>query len=452
MMNGRMSRREFIALAGVGAAVMSVPGLFAADRRKPNVIVILSDDHGYGAIGCQGCRDIPTPNIDSIARNGVRCTNGYVTCPVCSPTRAGLLTGRYQQRFGHEDNPGPPGVSAKDFGLPSDEKTVADYMKAQGYATGMVGKWHLGHKPECNPTKRGFDEFFGFLTGAHSYTNPGVGTAEPILRGTEEVDEKEYLTDAFGREAISFIDRHKEKPFFLYLAFNAVHAPLQAAKRYEDEFTQFKNPDKRKYAAMLTAMDEQIGRVLAKVREAGLEEDTLIFFLGDNGGYRLAGFAPNAPLSGFKGDTFEGGVRIPFIVQWKGKLPAGKTYDKPVISLDILPTAVTVAGGKPGANVEGVNLLPFLKGEKTDLPHDALYWQYDKQSAIRSGDWKLVMHDERGIRLYNLADDPGEAKNLADEDLEKVAELTAAWDKWNAKNKKPMWGCGTHPEWEKNYW
>lgn len=439
MMNGRMSRREFIALAGVGAAVMSVPGLFAADRRKPNVIVILSDDHGYGAIGCQGCRDIPTPNIDSIARNGVRCTNGYVTCPVCSPTRAGLLTGRYQQRFGHEDNPGPPGVSAKDFGLPSDEKTVADYMKAQGYATGMVGKWHLGHKPECNPTKRGFDEFFGFLTGAHSYTNPGVGTAEPILRGTEEVDEKEYLTDAFGREAISFIDRHKEKPFFLYLAFNAVHAPLQAAKRYEDEFTQFKNPDKRKYAAMLTAMDEQIGRVLAKVREAGLEEDTLIFFLGDNGGYRLAGFAPNAPLSGFKGDTFEGGVRIPFIVQWKGKLPAGKTYDKPVISLDVLPTAVTVAGGKPGANVDGVNILPFLKGEEKGVPHDRLFWRWIDKYGARVGDWKLVQNGDGKELLFNLADDIGETTDLSAANPDKLKQLKAAYKDWDTKNIPPKW-------------
>ncbi|MBP6963980.1 MAG: sulfatase-like hydrolase/transferase [Armatimonadetes bacterium] len=441
MMNGRMSRREFIALAGMGAAAMSVPvpGLFAADRRKPNVIVILSDDHGYGAIGCQGCRDIPTPNIDSIAKKGVRCTNGYVTCPVCSPTRAGLNTGRYQQCFGHEDNPGPPNVCAPNFGLPLDEKTTADYMKAQGYATGMVGKWHLGHKPECNPTKRGFDEFFGFLTGAHSYTNPGVGTAEPILRGTEEVDEKEYLTDAFGREAISFIDRHKEKPFFLYLAFNAVHAPLQAAKRYEDEFTQFKNPDKRKYAAMLTAMDEQIGRVLAKVREAGLEKDTLIFFLGDNGGYRLAGFAPNAPLSGFKGDTFEGGVRIPFIVQWKGKLPAGKTYDKPVISLDVLPTAVTVAGGKPGANVDGVNILPFLKGEKKGVPHDRLFWRWIDKYGARVGDWKLVQNGDGKELLFNLADDIGETTDLSAANPDKLKQLKAAYKDWDTKNIPPKW-------------
>jgi arylsulfatase A-like enzyme len=303
----------------------------------------------------------------------------------------------------------------------------------------MVGKWHLGHRPECHPQKRGFDEFFGFLTGAHSYTDPGVGTLEPILRGTNEVDEKEYLTDAFGREALSFIDKHKEKPFFLYLAFNAVHHPLETPERYKDSFSQFKIPEKRKYATMLTAMDDAVGKVLAKVREAGLEEDTLIFFLGDNGGYRLPGLSPNVPLNGFKGDAFEGGIRIPYLVQWKGRIPAGKVYEKPVVSLDILPTAVTLAGGRPAANIEGVNLLPFLEGEKSAAPHDRLFWRMIDRSGARVGDWKLVRNGDGTEKLFNLADDIGETKDLAASNPEKMKELQAAYTKWNSKNIPPKW-------------
>lgn len=437
---GDLTRRDFLKAAGVVAAAMALPqSMFAADSRKPNVIVILSDDHGYSEIGLQGCKEVATPHIDSIGKAGVRFTNGYVSCPVCSPTRAGLMTGRYQQRFGHEDNPGPPGVCSPIFGLPLSEKTMADYMKAQGYATGMVGKWHLGHRAECHPQKRGFDEFFGFLTGAHSYTKSGVGTLEPILRGTEEVDEKEYLTDALGREAVSFIDRHKSKPFFLYLAFNAVHAPMEPPARYANDFQEFKNPQKRSYAAMLKAMDENVGKVLAKLKSSGLEEDTLIVFLGDNGGYRVAGMTPNAPLNGFKGDTLEGGVRVPFLMQWKGNIEAGKVYEKPVMSLDVLPTAVTVAGAKPADNVDGVNLLPYVSGKDTSAPHDRVFWRWIDKSGARVGDWKLVRNGDGTEKLFNLADDIGETKDLAASKPEKLKELQAAYKEWDAKNVTPKW-------------
>lgn len=434
------SRRQFLRVAGMATAAAAFPTrkLTAGERRKPNIIVILSDDHGYASISCQGC-EIPTPNIDSIATNGIRCTSGYVTCPVCSPTRAGLVTGRYQQRFGHEDNPGPPQVASPVFGLPESEKTIADYLKAEGYRTALIGKSHLGHRPACHPLRRGFDEFFGFLTGAHSYTDPGVGTPEPILRGYEEVDEKEYLTDAFAREAVSFIDRHKRSPFFLYLAFNAVHHPLEVPERYKDSFEQFKNPDKRKYAAMLTAMDEAVGRVLDKLRQEKLEEDTLIFFLGDNGGYRLTGFAPNAPLRGFKGDMFEGGVRVPFLVQWKGSLPSGRVYDKPVISLDILPTAMGAAGGRTSAKVEGVNLLPYLRGERAGRPHYAVFWRWIDRHAARVGDWKLVQNGDGEELLYHLVDDVAEQNNLAGSRPDKLDELRAAYKSWDSGNIPPKW-------------
>ncbi|MBM3496469.1 MAG: sulfatase, partial [Armatimonadetes bacterium] len=232
----QVTRRQLV-VGGAGAAALVLAGAVpAAASRKPNIVLIVADDLGYGDLGIQGCKDIPTPSIDSIGKDGARFTSGYVSCPVCSPTRAGLMTGRYQQRFGHEHNPGPQNDADASFGLAADEITLAERLKEAGYATGMVGKWHLGYKPESHPTKRGFDEFYGFLGGAHPYfVQAGAGQA-PILRGTDRADEKEYLTDAFGREAAVFIDRHKADPFFLYLPFNAVHAPLQAARKYTDRF------------------------------------------------------------------------------------------------------------------------------------------------------------------------------------------------------------------------
>ncbi len=435
------TRRRFLKLAGMSAAAMAMPGggAPAAERRKPNIIVILSDDHGYGAVGCQGFKLVPTPSMDAIARNGIRFTNGYVSCPICSPTRAGLLTGRYQQRFGHEDNPGPIPIASPNFGLPLSEKTMADYLKAEGYVTGMIGKSHLGHRPEFHPLKRGFDEFFGFLHGAHSYVDPGLNTVDPILRGTEKVDEKEYLTDALAREAVSFIERHKEKPFFLYLPFNAVHDPLEAPERYKDSFPGVEGPRAKIWAGQLKALDDGVGRVLAKVREAGLESDTLIFFLGDNGGYPLGNIAPNAPLTGNKGDTYEGGIRVPFMVQWKGKLPAGKVYDKPVISLDILPTAVRVAGGKVAANIEGVNLMPFLTGRSKGAPHDRLFWRVCERSGARVGDWKLVRNGDGTEKLFNLAEGIAERRDLAASHPDKLKELQDAYKEWDSKNVPPKW-------------
>jgi arylsulfatase A-like enzyme len=337
--------------------------------------------------------DVATPNMDSIAKNGVRFTDGYVSCPVCSPTRAGLVTGRYQQRFGHEHNPGPD-LDRKNWGLPLDQKTIAEYMKAEGYATGIVGKWHLGDNAQFHPNKRGFDEFFGFIGGAHPYLDPTLKSFNMIQRNGEPVDEKEHLTYAFGREAVSFIDRHKAEPFFLYLAFNAVHAPLQPPLRLANAFAEIKDPKRRAFAKLLSSMDDAVGSVLTKVREEGLEEDTLIIFLSDNGGPTIGTTSKNYPFKGFKSQVFEGGIRIPFMVQWKGHLPAGRIYDKPVISLDILPTAVAVAGGKVASNVEGVDLMPYLKGGRPGAPHDSLCWRYEQQSAIRMGDWKLARHEE----------------------------------------------------------
>src|SRR6185436_7808030 len=260
------------------------PSLRAAER-KPNILVILADDLGWGELSCQGfTNQIPTPNIDSIAKGGVRFTSGYVSGPYCSPTRAGFMTGRYQQRFGHEFNPGPAEAAVDNFGLSLQEKTIGDRFKAAGYATGWFGKSHLGYKPEFHPLKRGFDEYFGFLGGAHDYLDAVSDKNNPILRGTTPVDSIDYTTEAFAREAVKFIDKHKDEPWFCYLPFNAVHAPLQALDKYKERFAKVEDPRRKLFCSMLSAMDDAVGTVLAKIRENKQEENTLIIFFSDNGG------------------------------------------------------------------------------------------------------------------------------------------------------------------------
>ena len=443
----RHTGRVCASLAGAVLASAS----FAADApaAKPNILLIVGDDMGYADVGFQGCKDIPTPSLDALAASGVRFTSGYVTGPYCSPTRAGLLTGRYQTRFGHEFNP-----SGED-GLPLTETTLADRLKAAGYVTALVGKWHLGGTPELHPRKRGFEEFFGFLGGAHSYVE-----SAGVLRGTEQVKELDYTTDAFGREAAAFVERNKGRPWFLYLAFNAVHTPMQATEDRLAKFAGVADRQRRTYNAMMLAMDEAIGRVRAKVAEAGLEKDTLVLFISDNGGPTMPGVtvngARNDPLRGSKRTTLEGGIRVPFIVSWPGHVKPG-VFDRPVIQLDLHATALAAAGAeaKPERKIEGVNLLPFLDGTNTGAPHDALYWRFGEQMAIRAGDFKLVQYDlnadtrtggrNQGVtppRLYNLREDIGETRDLAVAMPEKVKELQSLWNAWNAGNVAPLWGGG----------
>ncbi len=432
----------------------------AQANAKPNILVILADDLGYGELGCQGfTQQIPTPNIDSIAKNGVRFTSGYVSGPYCSPTRAGFMTGRYQQRFGHEFNPGPAEAAVENFGLSLAEKTIGDRLKAAGYATGWFGKSHLGYKPPFHPLKRGFDEYFGFLGGAHSYLDAAGDKNNPIMRGTEPLPSITYTTEEFAREAVNFIGKHKAEPWFCYLPFNAVHAPLQAPDKYTARFSNVTDAKRRTYCAMESAIDDAIGTVLAKIRENGQEENTLIFFFADNGGPTPSTTSSNGPLRGFKAQTWEGGIRVPFMMQWKGKIPAGKVDDRPVIQLDIHPTALAAAGvaAPAEAKFDGVNLLPFVTGEKSGPPHEALYWRFGQQIALRAGDWKLVkgagmngMQAGRagkastdGAELYNVTADIGEKTNLAGKNPDKLKELAALWDQWNAGNIDAAWGPGT---------
>lgn len=434
-----------ISIRHILAFLLFVAAAQAAER-KPNILVIVGDDMGYADVGFHGCKDIPTPHLDALAASGVRFTNGYVTGPYCSPTRAGLLTGRYQTRFGHEFN--PSGAN----GLPLTEKTLADRLKAAGYATGLVGKWHLGAQPAMHPQRRGFDEFFGFLGGAHSFFDAGS-----ILRGTEPVKEMDYTTDAFGREAVSFIERHKAEPWFLYLAFNAVHTPMHATDDRLAKFSNIADKQRRTYAAMMLAMDDAIGAVRAKLAASGLEKDTLVTFISDNGGPTMVGVTVNGsrndPLRGSKRTTLEGGVRVPFVVSWPGHVKPG-VFAPPAIQLDLHSTALAAAGVdvRPEWKLDGVNLLPFLSGEKSGVPHAALYWRFGEQMAIRAGDFKLVRYDGnadtntgRGgpvtaAKLYNLAADMHEDKDLATAMPDKVKELETMWDEWDKANVAPLWG------------
>ena len=455
-----------------GAAASQVPPSGANERAgdsasRPNIIVILADDLGYADLGCQGSKEVVTPNIDSIAANGVRLAAGYVSAPQCCPSRAGLITGRYQNRFGFEANwPASAGGRA---GLPAGERTIADRLKAAGYVTGMIGKWHLGDREVMRPYRRGFDETFWHPNGGVLFPDKKTGFIGNLYRGAEPVQEKAYSTDAFGREACAFIDRHQREPFFLYLAFIPPHWPMQAKPEHLAQYAHIPDLHRRTMLGMMASLDENVGRVLDKLRETKLEENTLIFFLSDNGGptgrarpQPDADFeygqntSKNDPCRGVKGDLLEGGIRVPFMVQWKGRIPAGKTYDPPVISLDILPTALAAAGVEPQAawNLDGINLLPFLTGEKPGAPHATLYWRFrfppaqpaQYRWAIRQGDWKLVKNGREPVSLYDLSSDTSEMKNLADEQPARVAAMKAAYDQWDGQNKEPLWTDAPAPQ------
>ena len=435
----------------------------ATTTRKPNVIIIMGDDLGVCDVSMYGCKDIPTPNIDSIAAEGVKFTNGYVSAPVCSPSRAGLMTGRYQHRFGFEFNAGPlqRAVNDKEMGLPLTEITLAQAMKKAGYATGMIGKWHLGMQAKFHPTQRGFDEYFGFLFGANNYFDPKgpeAVTAEaggnegnqawprnplnPVYRNQTPIEENDYLTEAFARETVAYIDRHKSKPFFLYAPFNAPHTPLQATKKYVARFPHIKDKRRQVYAAMVSALDDAVGAILKKLRDNGLEKDTLVVFLSDNGCATYTGACTNDPLRYGKLTHFEGGFRVPFTMQFPAKLKGGMTYDKPISSLDLFPTLVALAGGELPKDrpYDGVNLMPFLTGKNKQGPHEVLCWRNGENAGVRKGNWKLFKGGDK-YWLYDLTKDQGEQQSVADKHPQVVEDLKKELQKWEAQMKAPLWPC-----------
>ena len=446
--------------------------------QMPNLIILLADDLGYGELGCQGNPQIPTPYIDAIAGAGVRFTSGYVTAPNCSPSRAGILTGRFGTRFGHEFNPTGAKNEDPEKGLPLKEKTLADALTSNGYVTGLFGKWHLGGSAHYHPMRRGFDEFFGFTHEGHyfvpepwkgvttwlrratlpgggkgrrtfgkvtysthmKYSEPDYDANNPIVRGSQPINEEEYLTDALTREAVDFIDRQQDKPFFLLLAYNAVHSPLQAADQYMKKFEQIEDVQRRIFAAMLANLDDSVGAITDKLRRLGLEQDTILVFLSDNGGPTRELTSSNLPLRGEKGQMYEGGIRVPMMVRWPGRLPAGKTYNRPVISTDLFAT-LSAAAELPlpqKAKLDSVNLLPYLTGEAQGDPHSSLYWRQGEKRALRKGDLKIVRQfPSKQWKLFDLSKDISEQHDLSASQPERLDELVNDWNELNSQMVEP---------------
>ncbi len=434
---------------------------------KPNVIIILADDMGYGDAGYLGGKDVLTPHIDQLAKDGMQFIQGYAAASVCGPSRAGLLTGRYQQRFGAGENcpeGGYPNDSrSKRAPIPLDQPVLPELMKTVGYRTGHIGKWHLGLHSPHRPNGRGFDYYYGILNGQHDYYKADKEFKHydtwPVFRNNTIVDYKkgDYLTDRFTEEAVGFIKRNKDKPFFMYLAYTAVHYPYQVPKSYTDRLLHIEDPNRRTFAGMLLAMDDGVGSIRKTLKDEGLDKKTAIVFASDNGspgdGAKLKKrFSSKGSLRGFKGDTYEGGIRVPFILHWPGQVPSGSSYEHPVSALDLAPTITHFLGVPPPMKgFDGVDLLPYLKGKKNGQPHDALYFRRDRDYAIRKGDWKLTWNDEEvgtlphriqretPPKLFNIAKDPNEQNDLYRQFPEKARALQKQFDAWDSPLPNSNW-------------
>lgn len=428
----------------LSAALFSAAGMYAADRERPNVLLFILDDAGYNDFGFMGCTDLRTPNIDTLASAGIVFSDAHVTASVSGPSRCGILTGRYQQRNGYECNLG------SEFGMGLDEETFAEIFKRNGYDTACIGKWHQGNGAEYHPNKRGFDHFFGFISGSRSYFYDPDGADKPgnthnlQCNGTQVVFDG-YMTDVLADEAAKYIreQSRKESPFFMYLAFNAVHTPMQATA---DDLALFEGHPRQKLAAMTWAVDRGIGTVVKALKDAGEFDDTIIFFISDNGGAHN-NQSRNTPLKGFKGNKYEGGHRVPFFVLY-GDMYHGK-YEGLTSSLDILPTAMDAAGidmSDTKNPLDGVSLLPFISGLSDAEPHDKLFWRKDGMAAARVGDYKYIRARGVGERLYNLESNPEEDHDLCGEKPEVLDIMRDEMEKWESGLVYPLlWDEG---EWK----
>lgn len=419
--------------------------LLAQTPQKPNFILIVADDLGFADLSLNGSKQIPTPNIDRLAHEGINFTQGYVSAPVCSPSRAGLLTGKHQVSFGYDNNlaNNQPGFDPEFLGLPVTQKTIATRLKSLGYVTGLIGKWHLGYEPQFHPLKRGFDEMWGYTGGGHNYftSKPdGKGYDAPIECNYKTPQDITYITDDKGDECVDFVQRHKNELFFLYASFNAPHAPMHATEADLELFKHIKNEKRRKYCAMVYRLDVNVGRIMETVEKEGLAENTLIVFISDNGGPVDSNASINAPLNGQKGILLEGGIRVPFIMNWKGKLAAGKTYDNPVISLDFAATFFELAGGEITDEIkfDGVNLLPYLSGETKTKPHESMNWRFTVSAAIRDGNWKLIRLPDRLPMLYNLATDISEQNDVSLQNLDRTKVMLKTLGDWDVSQPHPL--------------
>lgn len=412
---------------------------------KTNVIVILLDDAGYNDFGFMGSKDIETPNIDSLVRDGVIFSDAHVTASVCAPSRAGIITGKYQQQFGFESNHTGDEESGE-IGLPDQVTTLAEVFQQNDYKTIAIGKWHLGYLPSDHPNNRGFDEFYGFLSGGRSYFPLKTPNKNNMLQQNgKKIEFKGYLTDILGNRSVNFVEENKNKPFFMYLAYNAVHTPMEAK---QEDIEKFKNHPRQLLAAMTWSLDQNIGKLTHKLKTLGLYENTLIFFLNDNGG-AANNNSSNLPLKGWKGNEFEGGHRVPFAISWPAKLPKNKQFNGLTSSLDIFKTAISAAQleTKENLDLDGVNLIPFLLSDnKNAQPHQKLYWRKLEESAARMGQYKLVQLENYGAVLYDLSTDIGEQYDLSSEKSEIFNNIKKDYKEWNETLINPLWREGK--EWE----
>lgn len=446
----------------------------------PNVLLLVADDLGYAELGCQGNKTVQTPQIDALATQSVRYTQGYVTAPNCSPSRAGFLTGRFPTRFGYEFNPIGPRNEDPGTGLPTAQYTLAELLHDAGYTTGLVGKWHLGGAADFHPQRHGFDEFFGFLHEGHYFVpSPYQGTTtwlrrkglpsgsegryqvnehliysshmghdepaydanNPVLRGGQPVVEEAYFTDAITREATSFIRRYRDNPWFLYVAYNAVHSPLQAKNETLARFAEEEDIHRRIFLAMLYDLDQSVGAILQTLHDVEQDKNTLVLFLSDNGGPTRETTSSNWPLRDGKGSMYEGGLRVPFLVRWPGELAGGTTSDAVVSSIDLYATLTRLLDRQPKQPLDGID---FRDPQQTE--NRVLYWRQGKRAALRQGRWKIVAPKGYGQRkdweLYDLTSDPGEKNNLANrpEQAERLADLIRAWQTRNGEMHEPLFG------------
>ena len=478
----------------LGWILAATSSLTHASERRSNIILIIADDLGYGELGCYGGSEIPTPHLDALASEGAVFTNAYVTASYCAASRAAMLTSRYQTRFGFEFNPIGATNSKPGIGLPTSETTIADEMRNVGYATGLVGKWHLGGTADYHPQRRGFDEFFGFLHEGHYFVphpfagvttwlrrkslpdgssgrwssadgrvhwsthlnqnEPPYDTDNPIMRSSQPVAEADNLTTAFTREACDFINRHVSQPFFLCVAYNAVHSPLQGQDNYMQKFAHIDDIQRRIFAAMLAHLDDGVGQVVATIDRNQIAERTLVVFISDNGGPTKELTSSNYPLRGGKGNLYEGGIRIPMIVRLKNVVPPA-VINTPVSSMDIGATALDLANvvsqpGKPNpqgsrgsssnSHRDGISLMPSLNSpESHAAPHEFLAWRMGNRQALRQGNWKIVRSGTGNWELYDLENDIGESKDLAAHQAARLRSMVEIWSHWNSQQVEPLW-------------
>ena len=424
-----------------------------SDNKPPNVIVIISDDQGYADVGFHGSNEIFTPNIDRIAKNGVVFSEGYVSYAVCSPSRAGLITGRYQNRFGYSRNILlAPNDSL--MGLPLSEQTLPDVLNNVDYKTKAIGKWHLGAHKSLVPEKRGFDEFFGFLIGGHRYFPEDLtlndltearrqmdGYITKIYDNGKRINTKKYLTEELSDNAVKFIEDNSDNPFFLYLSYNAPHTPLQATTKDLERNKHIDIEKRQTYAAMVSSMDDGIGLILDKLEQKNIFENTIVFFFSDNGGVEWYNFSDNGPLRGIKGDFFEGGIRVPFAMQWPNKIKPGTIYDKPIIALDIFATVASAAKAEKYIKneIDGVNLMPYLSGKKSGSPHEYLYWKNpDKDIDVIRDDRYKYLRIKNDEYIFDLKNDISEESNIIDLSKPIYDRLKSQFKLWEKEMIDPV--------------